>query len=313
MSAIGETSRAPGGGQTRPPGASGWSTVGPRLRRGLTPYLLGLPGGFWLAVFFVVPLIAVLSVALQTGNPDTGYSLTWHFHEFVDVIRLYHAELLRSFEYGAISTVVSLIIAYPMAYWIAFHGGRYKSTYLFLILLPFFVSFVIRTLAWQFILSDQGIVLGTLKNWGILPSSTHVLSTPFAVIAGLTYNALPFMALPLYVAIEKIDRRVVRAAHDLYANSRVAFLRVIVPLSSAGIFAGFLLVFVTNVGDYVNATILGGPGTTMVGNIIETTYLENLDYPTASALSSILMAALLFVIFLYARTFGTQAVEEAVA
>jgi spermidine/putrescine transport system permease protein len=313
VSAIGETASVSGGRRRRPPGPPGGRTLWPRLRQRLAPYLLGLPGGIWLAIFFVVPLVAVLSVALQTGNPDTGYSLTWHFREFWDVLSLYHVELLRSFEYGAISTVVSLIIAYPMAYWIAFHGGRHKSTYLFLILLPFFVSFVIRTLAWQFILSDEGLVLGTLKNAGILPSSTHVLSTPFAVIAGLTYNALPFMALPLYVAIEKIDRRVVRAAHDLYANSRVAFLRVIVPLSSAGIFAGFLLVFVTNVGDYVNATILGGPGTTMVGNIIETSYLENLDYPTASALSSILMAALLLVIFLYARTFGTEAVEEAVA
>ncbi|MGH2856974.1 MAG: ABC transporter permease [Solirubrobacteraceae bacterium] len=274
--------------------------------------MLGLPGGVWLAIFFVVPLIAVLSVALQTGNPDTGYVLTWHFSEFGTVISQYHDELLRSFEYGAISTLAAFVVSYPMAYWIAFHGGRHKSTYLFIILLPFFVSFVIRTLAWQFILSDTGIVLGTLKNIGLLPQSTHVLSTPFAVIAGLTYNALPFMALPLYVAIEKIDRRVVRAANDLYASSTQAFLRVILPLSSAGIFAGFLLVFVTNVGDYVNASILGGPGTTMVGNVIQTSYLQNQDYPTASALSSILMVALLIIIWLYARTFGTEAIEEAV-
>lgn len=285
----------------------------PRVHGRLAPYLLGLPGGIWLAIFFVVPIVAVLSVALQTGNPDSGFTLTWHFAEFWNVLRDYHGEFLRSFEYGAISTVISLVVAYPMAYWIAFYGGTHKSTYLFLILLPFFVSFVIRTLSWQFILSDQGIVLGNLKSIGLLPSSVHVLSTPFAVIAGLTYNALPFMALPLYVAIEKIDRRVVRAASDLYASPRAAFVRVILPLSSAGIFAGVLLVFVTNVGDYVNASILGGPGTTMVGNVIQTAYLENLDYPTASALSSILMAALLVVIFLYARTFGTEAIEEAVA
>lgn len=289
------------------------SSQGPRLRERLTPYLLGLPGGLWLAVFFVVPLITVLSLSLQTGNPDTGFTLTWHFREFWDVIRQYHVEFIRSFEYGAISTVATFVITYPMAYWIAFHGGRHKSTYLLIILLPFFVSFVIRTLAWQFVLSDNGIVLGTLKNLGILPSSVHVLSTPFAVISGLTYNSLPFMALPLYVALEKIDRRVVRAANDLYANSTAAFIRVILPLSSAGIFAGFLLVFVTNVGDYVNASILGGPGTTMVGNVIQTAYLQNLDYPTASALSSILMAALLIVIWLYARSFGTEAIEGAVA
>jgi spermidine/putrescine transport system permease protein len=283
-----------------------------RLGARLAPYLLGLPANLWLVIFFVVPLVTVLSVSLQTGNPDTGFNLTWNFREFWDVIRNYHVELLRSFEYGAISTVIALVVCYPMAYWIAFHAGRHKSTFLFLILLPFFVSFVIRTLAWQFILSDRGIVLGTLKNWGVVPSSLHVLSTPFAVIAGLTYNAIPFMALPLYVALEKIDRRVVRAASDLYANPRAVFMRVILPLSSAGIFAGFLLVFVTNVGDYVNASILGGPGTTMVGNIIEISYLENLDYPTASALSSILMATMLFVIWLYARTFGTEAIEEAV-
>lgn len=281
-------------------------------RARLAPYTLSLPGWFWLGLFFVVPIVTVLSVSLQTGNPDTGYNLTWHWSEFGTVLSNYHDELARSFEYGAISTLCAFVISYPMAYWIAFRGGAHKSTYLFIILLPFFVSFVIRTLAWQFLLSDNGIVLGTLKNIGLLPRSTHVLSTPFAVIAGLTYNALPFMVLPLYVAIEKIDRRVVRAANDLYASSAQAFARVILPLSSAGIFAGFLLVFVTNVGDYVNASILGGPGTTMIGNVIQTSYLQNLDYPTASALSSILMVLLLLVIWLYARIFGTAAVEEAV-
>jgi spermidine/putrescine transport system permease protein len=287
--------------------------IGVRVRGRIGPYLLGLPGTAWLAIFFVVPLVTVLSVSLMTGNPVTGYALTWHFSEFWTVLQAYHDQIAHSFEYGGISTAAALVIAYPMAYWIAFHGGVHKSTYLFLILLPFFVSFVIRTLAWQFILSDQGIVLGNLKSAGVIPQSVHVLSTAFAVIAGLTYSALPYMALPLFVALEKIDRRVVRAAGDLYANPAVVFMRVIVPLSSSGIFAGILLVFVTNVGDYVNASILGGPGTTMVGNVIQTSYLQNLDYPTASALSSILMVAMLIVIWLYARTFGTEAIEEAVA
>jgi spermidine/putrescine transport system permease protein len=284
-----------------------------KVRRGrgrAAPYLLSLPGGAWLLVFFLIPILAALSISLQTGNPDAGYQLTWHFSEYSSVISAYHTEFLRSFEYGAISTAAAFVITYPMAYWIAFHGGRHKSTYLLLILLPFFVSFVIRTLAWEFILSDQGFVLKTLENLHLISPGTHVLSTPFAVIAGLTYNALPFMALPLYVAIEKIDRRVVRAARDLYARPRDAFLRVILPLSAPGIFAGFLLVFVTNVGDYVNAQILGGPGTTMVGNIIQDAYLNNQDYPTAAALSSILMAALLIIIYLYARTFGTESIQE---
>ncbi|HET8979399.1 MAG TPA: ABC transporter permease [Solirubrobacteraceae bacterium] len=280
-------------------------------RRGRgAPYALALPGGAWLLLFFLIPILAALSVSLQTGNPVNGFQLTWHFGEYSTAISMYGTQFVRSFEYGAISTGAAFLIAYPMAYWIAFHGGRHKSTYLFLILLPFFVSFVIRTLAWQFILSDQGFVLTTLEKAHLIPAGTHVLSTPFAVIAGLTYNALPFMVLPLYVAIEKIDRRVVRAATDLFARPATAFLRVVLPLSAPGIFAGFLLVFVTNVGDYVNASILGGPGTTMIGNIIQNSYLNDLNYPMASALSSILMAGLLIVIFLYARTFGAATLQE---
>jgi spermidine/putrescine transport system permease protein len=278
--------------------------VSVRLRNRLAPYLLGMPAGVYLAIFFVVPLFAVLAVSLETGNYDSGFVLTWNWHEYVTAIQQYHTQFIRSFEYAALSTGLALVLAYPIAYWIAFHGGRHKSTYLLLILLPFFVSFVIRTLAWNFILSDQGIILGTLKGWHLLPQSLSVLSTPSAVIAGLTYNALPFMALPLYVGLERIDRRLVQAAGDLYARPATSFLRVIVPLSAPGIFAGFLLVFVTNVGDYVNASILGGPGTTMIGNIIQTQYLTNFDYPMASALSSLLIAGTLVVIFLYARTFG---------
>lgn len=279
-------------------------------RRRLAPYGLSSPGGAWLLVFFLIPIIAALSISLQTGDPNNGYQLTWHFGEYGTAISQYHDEFVRSFIYGAISTAATFVITYPIAYWIAFHGGRHKSTYLFLILLPFFVSFVIRTLAWQFILSDQGVVLSTLRDLHLIPADTHVLSTPFAVIAGLTYNGLPFMALPLYVALEKIDRRVVRAATDLYARPRSAFLRVVLPLSAPGIFAGFLLVFVTNVGDYINAEILGGPGTTMIGNIIQDAYLQNFDYPLAAALSSILMAALLIIIYLYARAFGTESLQE---
>jgi spermidine/putrescine transport system permease protein len=281
-----------------------------RVTRGGAAYLLGLPAGVYLAIFFVVPLLAVLSVSLQTGNPDTGFTLTWHWHEYVTALQLYHSQFVRSFEYAAISTVLVLVIAYPMAYWIAFYGGRHKSTYLFLILLPFFVSFVIRTLAWEFILSDQGFVLGTLKSWHLVPASTHVLSTPGAVIAGLTYNALPFMALPLYVGLERIDRRVVRAAGDLYARPWTSFARVVLPLSAAGVFAGVLLVFVTNVGDYVNSSILGGPGTTMIGNVIQSSYLQDFDYPMASSLSSLLIAGVLVVIFLYARAFGTDTIQD---
>jgi spermidine/putrescine transport system permease protein len=280
-----------------------------RLRRWAVPYLLGLPAAAWLALFFVVPLLAILALSLMTGNPVNGFTLVWHFGIYPDSLDQYSTQFGRSFLYGGASTAIALVVMYPVAYWIAFRGGRHKSTLLFLILLPFFVSFVIRILAWQFILADQGIVLGTLKNLGLVPSSVHVLSTPWAVIAGLTYDALPFMALPLYVALENIDRAHVEAAADLYANPTQRFLRVILPLSAPGVYAGILLVAITNIGDYVSAAILGGPNTTMIGNIIQTQYVQNENYPVASALALVLMAALLVGMFLYARAFGTRTIR----
>ncbi len=281
-----------------------------RLRQWSVPYLLSLPAGAWLAIFFVVPLVAILSVSLMTGNPVDGFKLTWNVGVYPDVVGTYSTQFGRSFLYGAASTLISLVVMYPVAYWIAFRGGRYKSTLLFLVLLPFFVSFVIRILSWQFILADQGIVLGTLKDLHLVPQSLHVLSTPAAVIAGLTYDALPFMALPLYVALENIDRACVEAAADLYASPAHRFLRVILPLSAPGIYAGVLLVAITNIGDYVSAAILGGPNTTMIGNIIQTQYVQNSNYPVASALALILMAALLAGMYLYARAFGTRSIQE---
>lgn len=280
------------------------------MRRRTAPYWLSFPGGLWLIAFFLVPLLAQLSLSLETGNVFRGFSLTWHFSEYLDAVTTYHTQFIRSLIYGGVSTALSLVLMYPVAYWIAFRGGRHKSTYLLLILLPFFVSFLIRTLAWQFILADNGMVLGTLKDWHLLPQNLHVLSTSYAVVAGLTYNELPFMALPLYVALEKIDRNVIEAGADLYANPAQRFLRVILPLSSAGVYAGVLLVFVTNVGDFVSATILGGTNTTMIGQIIQTQFLENQDYPLASALSTILMLGLLVFMYIYARSFGTQSIEE---
>jgi spermidine/putrescine transport system permease protein len=212
--------------------------------------------------------------------------------------------------YAGIVTVLALLLAYPVAYWIAFYGGRRKSTFLLLLLLPFFVSFVIRTLAWKFILSDDGIVLGFLKNVHLLPKGFHVLATSTAVVAGISYNLLPFMALPLYVALEKIDRSVVAAAGDLYSNKRETFLKVILPLSLPGVFAGVLLTFVPAMGDYVNASILGGTSNLMIGNIIQLKYLQDFNYPMASALSAILMIGMVIGIFIYAKALGTRSVEE---
>ena len=281
-----------------------------RSRTGLVPYLLGLPAALWLGLFFVLPLLTILGVSLMTGNSIDGWTLTWNFSIFGDAISTYSTQFGRSFLYGGISTVVALVVMYPVAYWIAFHGGRFKSTLLFLLLLPFFVSFVIRIIAWQFILADDGIVLGGLKDIGLIPQDTHVLSTPFAVVAGLTYDALPFMLLPLYVALQRIDRAQVEAAADLYASGAARFRSVILPLSAPGIYAGIVLVAITNIGDYLSASILGGPSTTMIGNIIQTQYVNNADYPIASALALILMVTLMLAMAIYARVFGTRTLQE---
>jgi len=281
-----------------------------KLKSGLFPYLLSLPTALWLGVFFVLPLVTILGVSLMTGNSIEGWTLTWNLSIFGDAISTYSTQFGRSFLYGGISTAVALLVMYPVAYWIAFHGGRFKSVLLFLLLLPFFVSFVIRIIAWQFILADDGIVLGTLKDIGLVPESTHVLSTPGAVVAGLTYDALPFMLLPLYVSLQRIDYGHVEGAADLYASAAARFRTIILPLSAPGIYAGIVLVAITNVGDYVAAAILGGPSTTMIGNVIQTQYVNNANYPIASALALILMVTLLVAMAVYARAFGTRTMQE---
>jgi spermidine/putrescine transport system permease protein len=276
----------------------------------LTPYLIGLPGGLWLGIFFVVPIVVMLSLSLQSGNAEKGYRFTWAWSNYADAWEFYHVQFVRSIVFGLIVTVLCLVLAYPMAYWIAFYGGRHKSTYLFLILLPFFVSFVIRTASWKFILNDEGFVLGPLKEAGLLPGDFHILATSTAVIGGLTYNYLPFMVLPLYVALERIDPSLVEAAYDLFASRAQAFRRVVFPLSLPGVFAGVLITFVPVTSDFVNSGILGGTHTTMIGNVIQTEYLTNNQYPLASAMSFMLMAALIIGIFAYARALGTEQVME---
>jgi spermidine/putrescine transport system permease protein len=278
--------------------------------RRLAPYLIGLPGGMWLAIFFVIPILVMLSLSLQSGNAEEGFRFTWEWSNYADAWEFYSTQFIRSLVFALIVTGLCLVLAYPMAYWIAFYGGARKSTYLFLILLPFFVSFVIRTASWKFILNDQGLVLGPLKEAGLLPNDFHLLATSTAVIGGLTYNYLPFMVLPLYVALERVDPSLVEAAHDLYASRAAAFRRVVFPLSLPGVFAGVLITFVPVASDFVNSGILGGTQTTMIGNVIQTVYLTSNDYPLASAMSFLLMAALLVGIFSYARALGTEQVME---
>ncbi|MEV7006150.1 ABC transporter permease [Streptosporangium sp. NPDC051022] len=279
----------------------------------LAPYLLILPGGMWLLIFLVVPMVFMASVSTQEGDMVNGFVQTFNFSVYGDALMQYQTQFLRSALYGLVATVVSIALAYPMAYWIAFKGGARKSTYLLLVLLPFFVSFVLRTVSWKFLLADDGMLLSPMKSMGLLPADFHVLQTTVAVIGGLVYNYLPFMILPIYVALERVDPRVIEAAQDLYAAKREAFTKIVLPLSLPGVFAGVLMTFVPMTADYVNAGILGGPQNTMIGNIIQTEYLVNADYPVAAALSFTLMAAMLIGIFAYARALGTENVLEAAA
>lgn len=282
-----------------------------RKKRSKAPFGLAAPALLWLLVLFVVPMIAMLSLSLQTGNSLEGFRQTFRFANFTDALSQNGPFVVRSLRNAAIVTGIALLLAYPVAYWIAFYGGRFKNVFLFLLLLPFFISFVIRTVAWSFILSDNGIVLGTLKNIGLLPESYRVLGTTFAVIAGITYNLLPFTILPLYVSLEQIDHRLVEAARDLYASKTKAFTKVVLPLSMPGVFAAVLLTSIPAIGDYVNASVLGGPGTTMIGNVIQSEFLRDRNYPEAAALAFVLMAIMLVGAVIYARVLGTSRITEA--
>ena len=274
--------------------------------RGLTPYLLLAPGILFLGVFFVVPLGFLAYQSLESGNIDFGYSFTWAWSNYGDAIRNYHAQFIRSLEYAGIATALALVLSYPVAYWIAFRGGRWKNLLLLFIVAPFFVTYLIRTLAWETILSDNGFVVNTLQSLHVLGPGGRLLATSTAVVAGITYNFLPFMALPLYVSLEQIDPRLIEAAKDLYASSAKAFLKVTLPLSLPGIFAGTLLTFIPAAGDFINAQLLGTSDQYMIGNVIQSRFLEQADYPAAAAMSFILMAGILVAVFLYARLVGTE-------
>jgi spermidine/putrescine transport system permease protein len=272
----------------------------------LTPYLLLAPGLAWLAVFFLVPLGFLAYQSLETGTFDVGYAFDWAWGNYADGIDRYRDQLIRSLVYAGFATALALGIGYPLAYWIAFRGGRWKSLLLILIIAPFFVTYLIRTLAWQTILADQGLIVGVFRDVGILGDSGRLLATSTAVVAGITYNFLPFMVLPLYVSLEQIDERLIEAAEDLYASRIQAFLRVTLPLSLPGVVAGTLLTFIPAAGDFINAELLGTPKQAMIGNVIQSKFLELADYPAAAALSFTLMAVILVVIAIYARAIGTE-------
>ncbi|WP_028058189.1 ABC transporter permease [Candidatus Solirubrobacter pratensis] len=281
------------------------------LRRRLLPWIFLGPGLLWLLIFFLYPLLNQASVSLMSGDPEHGYTLTWAFHTYWDAISDYKAQFGRSILYAGIATILCLVISFPLAYFTAYKAGRFKGLILLLIILPFFMSYVLRTVSWQLILADDGWVVARLRDLGILGSDGRLLATSTAVIAGITYNFLPFMALPLYVSLEKIDRGYIEAATDLYASRATAFRKVTVPLALPGVFAGSLLTFIPACGDFINAALLGTPRQFMIGNVIQSKFLNILDYPTAAALSFTLMVFILIGIFLYARALGTRNLTEA--
>ena len=334
--------------------------MGQLLRRYsfVIPYLLLAPGLLWLAVFYVYPGFQMFLTSLWTGTLEKGFDLTWNWETYTKALGQYGPQFLRSITYAGAATILTFLIAYPLAYTIAVKGGRYKNLLLFLVIAPFFTSFLLRTLSWGLILGDDGVVLGPLKSAGLVSQDFRLLATPIAVVSGITYNFLAFMTLPIYVSLEKVDRRLVEAAEDLYAGPwrpggtiwgavigavtgvllalafamaplvlgivgaalgaligtfliSQAFVRVTLPLSLPGVFAGTLLTFIPAAGDFINAELLGNPSTRMIGNVIQSRFLTLNDYPTASALSFLLMAGILVAVAVYARLLGTEELTSA--
>lgn len=286
----------------------------PSGRRKAIPYLLLLPGIAWLAVFFIAPMISLLQNSLQSGDLINGFNFTWQFSNYTDALSQYWPQFVRSFVYAGLATVFCIAIGYPLAYTIAFKAGRFKNAMLVLVIAPFFTSFLIRTLAWQTILADNGIVVSVMRDLHItnllalvhLTETNRVLNTPLAVVAGLTYNFLPFMTLPLYAALDRMDGRLIEAAQDLYASAWTSFRKITWPISLPGVVAGTLLTFIPAAGDYINSRLLGVPNQAMIGEVIDLKYFTELNYPTASALSFTLLIAILILVMLYVRQAGTE-------
>lgn len=282
-----------------------------RRRRALLPALFVAPGLTWLLVFYAIPVLTQLWVSLQTGNPRDGFTQTWNWDVYPDALSEYHEQLFRSVGYAATATLLCFIIAFPLAYFIAVKAGRFKNLFLLLIILPFFTSLIVRTVAWQTLLSDDGWVVGVFQSLGLVDEGGRLLATRTAVIAGITYNFLPFMALPLYASLERLDRRLVEAATDLYASRWTAFRKITLPLAAPGIFAGTLLTFIPAIGDYINAQLLGTTRQFMIGNVIQSQYIVVRDYPVAAALSFVVMVCVLIILALAVRLIGSRQLSEA--
>jgi spermidine/putrescine transport system permease protein len=277
-------------------------------RRGRTGYLLLLPAAIWLGIFFVIPFYSLVATSLfdPSGSDSKGYEMTYHFANYWHVLQDYWAPLVRSLVYGAIATAICLVLGYVLAYAIAFKAGRWKNLMLVLVIAPFFTSFLVRTLSWKLILADDGYVVDALQFLHLLGEDGRLLATPVAVVAGLSYNFLPFMVLPLFASIDKIDHRLIEAANDLYASPVVGFFKVTWPLSLPGVVSGTLLTFIPATGDYINAQLLGSPNQRMIGSVIQSLFTDANNYPAAGALSVILMLLIVALVLFYVRRAGTE-------
>jgi spermidine/putrescine transport system permease protein len=271
------------------------------------PYLLLLPGLLWLVLFFIVPIFSLGQMSTKVAGADTGeFVQGYRFSNYIDAFSASQEQFFRSFFYGILATLIALAIAYPLAYAIAFKSGKWKNVLLVLVVAPFFVSFLLRTIAWKQILGEEGPVVSVLRGLHLISPQTSITSSAFAVVTGLAYNFLPFMTLPLYASLERIDPRTLEAAGDLYANGITTFRKITLPLSMPGVVAGTLLTFIPAAGDYINATILGSPANKMLGNVIEARFFKIVDYPAAAALSFTLMATILVLVTVYIRRAGTE-------
>jgi spermidine/putrescine transport system permease protein len=285
-------------------------------RRGRTGYLLLLPALAWLAIFFVVPFYSLVATSLYnpSGSDFRGYDMTWAWGNYWDALQQFGfpdsatswSPLLRSLLYGGIATLLCLLLGYVLAYAIAFKAGRWKNLMLVLVIAPFFTSFLVRTLSWKLILADDGWIVNALQFLHVLADDGRLLATPVAVVAGLTYNFLPFMVLPLFASLDKIDPRLIEASHDLYASPVTAFFKVTWPLSLPGVVSGTLLTFIPASGDYINAELLGSPNERMIGGVIQSLFTDANDYPAAAALSVILMTLIVALVLFYVRRAGTE-------
>jgi spermidine/putrescine transport system permease protein len=280
-------------------------------RKSVIALVLLLPGILYLVLFFLVPLVSLVITSFET-QVDVGiYAYAFNWQNYVDSIAEYWPQIIRSFVYAIIATVCALLISYPLAYFIGVKVRRWpllQNLMVTLVIAPFLISFLLRTLAWKQMLSDDSFITSSLKALSILPPDAHLTGTAYSVVFGLTYNFIPFMTLPLYTTLERLDTRYLEAGSDLYANAWTTFRKVTIPLSMPGIVSGTLLTFIPAAGDYINASqdFLGGADTSMIGNVIESNFLVLQNYPTAAAMSIVLMVVILGLVGFYVKRSGTE-------